>query len=193
MGYGDTAILADLNLSVPGGQKIAVTGANGSGKSTLIRTITGALEPLAGRIVTSSAAQIGYLSQEQDVLQPEQTALETVQNVCKMNQTEARSFLHYFLFSGDDPLRQVATLSYGERARLMLARLVAGGANVLVMDEPLNHLDLISREQFEQAIMNFNGTVLMVMHDRAFMERFADAIWQVADGEVTVGHRAAFR
>ena len=90
------------------------------------------------------------------------------------------------MFAGDDALRPVGELSYVERTRLMLARLVIRGANVLVLDEPLNHLDLESRDKFEQALANFSGTVLAVVHDRYFIDRFADAVWTVANGEVDV-------
>ena len=96
-----------------------------------------------------------------------------------MNETEARSFLHYFLFTGDQPLTPNHLLSYGERARLMLALLVAQGCNFLILDEPINHLDIPSRTQFEKALTNFEGTVLAVVHDRYFIQGFASRIWAV--------------
>ena len=102
-----------------------------------------------------------------------------VQRVSSFNQTEARNFLHYFLFSGDDPLRPSGDLSFGERARLQLALLVSRGCTFLLLDEPLNHLDIPSRARFEQALENFEGTVLAVVHDRYFIERFASDIWLV--------------
>jgi ATP-binding cassette subfamily F protein 3 len=92
--------------------------------------------------------------------------------------------LHYFLFSGDDPLRPIGQLSYGERARLSLARLVAQGCNFLLLDEPINHLDIPSRSQFEQALTQFEGTVLAVVHDRYFIEQLATDLWQVAEGKI---------
>jgi ATP-binding cassette subfamily F protein 3 len=93
--------------------------------------------------------------------------------------------LHFFLFAGDDVFRPIAQLSYGERSRLMLALLVARGANLLVMDEPLNHLDLPSREQFEQAMTAYSGSVLAVVHDRYFVECFATTVWHIEDGALT--------
>ena len=105
-----------------------------------------------------------------------------------MSETDARSFLHFFLFGGDDALRSNALLSYGERARLMLALLVARGCNLLILDEPLNHLDLISREQFEQALQNYPGALLVVSHDRWFMEHVATQIWHIKDGALRVDY-----
>ena len=92
--------------------------------------------------------------------------------------------LHYFLFSGDDPLRPIGQLSYGERSRLMLARLVAQGCNFLLLDEPINHLDIPSRERFEQALSGFEGTVLAVVHDRYFIQRFATELWVLENGGI---------
>jgi ATP-binding cassette subfamily F protein 3 len=99
--------------------------------------------------------------------------------VAPMGETEARSFLHYFLFKGDDVFVPVGSLSLGERARLALAKLVAAGCNLLLLDEPINHLDIPSRERFEQGLAAFEGTVLAVVHDRYFIERFATGLWSV--------------
>ena len=99
-----------------------------------------------------------------------------------MGESDARSFLHYFLFSGDDVFVPVGSLSYGERARLALAKLVAGGCNLLLLDEPINHLDIPSREQFEQGLAAFEGTVLVVVHDRYFIQRFATGLWSLEGG-----------
>jgi ATP-binding cassette subfamily F protein 3 len=104
-------------------------------------------------------------------------AVETIQSVANFNHTETRNFLHYYLFSGDDVLRSIAHLSYGERSRLMLAKLVATGCNFLLLDEPINHLDIPSRERFEQALIAFQGTILAVIHDRYFIQRFAKELW----------------
>ena len=96
-----------------------------------------------------------------------------------MSETEAPSFLHFFLFSGDEPLQPIAELSFGERARLSLALLVARGSTVLLLDEPLNHLDLDSRERFETALHGFSGAVVVASHDRYFVERFASTVWEL--------------
>jgi len=178
------ALLTDVNLHVQAGQRIAFTGPNGSGKTTLLRTITGGLTPLKGRAALGSTVKLGYMSQEQEVLEPQKNAVEMIQSVSSFNQTETRNFLHYYLFSGDDPLRPMGQLSYGERSRLMLARLVAQGCNFLLLDEPINHLDIPSREQFEQALTSFDGTVLAVVHDRYFIQRFAQELWVLQNGSI---------
>jgi ATP-binding cassette subfamily F protein 3 len=185
VGYpGYKPLLTNLNLQVQAKQRIAFTGSNGSGKTTLLRTIAGKLSPVAGRAALGSTVKLGYMSQEQETLNPEKNAVETIQQVAPFNQTEIRNFLHYYLFSGDDPLRPIENLSYGERSRLMLAKLVAQGCNFLLLDEPINHLDIPSREMFEQALTSFEGTVLAVVHDRYFIQRFANELWIVQDGTV---------
>ncbi|MCB9420666.1 MAG: ABC-F family ATP-binding cassette domain-containing protein [Ardenticatenaceae bacterium] len=181
IGYSpDAPLLRELNLQVQSGQRVLLTGMNGTGKSTLLRTIVGEIRPLTGHYHLGSSVKLGYMAQEQELLDPASTALEIIRQTAPLNQTDARSFLHYFLFSGDDPLRPIGQLSYGERARLSLALLVAQGCNFLLLDEPINHLDIPSRSQFEQALTQFEGTVLAVVHDRYFIERFATDVWQVA-------------
>jgi ATP-binding cassette subfamily F protein 3 len=185
VGYpGFAPLLSNLNLQVQAWQRIAFTGSNGSGKTTLLRTITGQLEPLQGRCKLGATVRLGYMAQEQETLDPQKNALEEIQAVSSFNQTEARNFLHYYLFNGDDPLRPIDQLSYGERSRLMLARLVAQGCNFLLLDEPINHLDIPSRELFEQALKSFKGTVLAVVHDRYFIRRFASEVWLLDQGKI---------
>jgi ATP-binding cassette, subfamily F, member 3 len=185
VGYaGHPPLLTDLNQLVQAGQRVVLTGPNGAGKSTLLRTIAGELRPLAGHVRLGSSVKLGYMSQEQEGLTPGLTALETIQRAAPLNETDARAFLHYFLFTGDDPLRPIEQLSFGERSRLALARLVAQGCNFLLLDEPINHLDIPSRTRFEQALGQFEGTVLAVVHDRYFIERFAEMVWVVADGRL---------
>jgi ATPase subunit of ABC transporter with duplicated ATPase domains len=176
--------LSSIDLRVQAGQRIAFTGSNGSGKTTLLRTIAGQLAPLHGLSRLGSTVRLGYMSQEQENLDTEKNAVDTIQEVAPFNQTETRNFLHYYLFKGDDPLRPIGQLSYGERSRLMLARLVAHGCNFLLLDEPINHLDIPSREQFEQALTAFEGTILAVVHDRYFIQRFATEMWLIEDGGI---------
>lgn len=183
VGY-TTPLLHNLNLDIQAGQRVIITGANGAGKTTLLRTIAGELPPLAGKVRLGSSVRLGYLSQEQETLEPASTPLATIQGMAAMNETEARSFLHYFLFTGDDSLRRIEQLSYGERSRLMLAMLVAQGCNFLLLDEPINHLDIPSRTQFEQSLRQFEGTILAVVHDRYFITRFATDLWLVREGGV---------
>ncbi|MBI3176320.1 MAG: ABC-F family ATP-binding cassette domain-containing protein [Chloroflexi bacterium] len=177
-------LLTGLNLHIRAGQRIALTGPNGSGKTTLIRTIAGRLSPLGGTLKLGQTVRLGYMAQEQELLDPSLNAMQTVQKIAPFNETEARHFLHFFLFSGDDPLRPTRDLSFGERARLQLGLLVAQGCTFLILDEPINHLDIPSRARFEQALTQFNGTILAVVHDRYFIEQFASEVWTVKDGSI---------
>jgi ATP-binding cassette, subfamily F, member 3 len=184
VGYAPgSPLLKELNLQVRAGQRIILTGPNGSGKTTLLRTIAGLLPPLAGQVRLGPSFRLGYMAQDQGSLDPQQTALETVASLFP-NETEARTFLAKFLFTGDEPLKPINLLSYGQRARLILAKLTAEGCSCLLLDEPINHLDIPSRGQFEQALAGFNGAVLAVVHDRYFIQRFADEIWWVEAGGV---------
>ncbi len=175
-------LLSGLDLNIRHGDRIALVGDNGTGKTTLIRTITGRLEPLAGNLRLGPSVRIGFMAQEQELLDPALSALGSIQKVAPFNETEARHFLHFFLFSGDEPLRPAADLSFGERARLQLALLVAQGSTFLILDEPLNHLDIPSRARFELALSRFKGAVLVVVHDRYFIEQFASSVWTIKEG-----------
>jgi ATP-binding cassette, subfamily F, member 3 len=179
VGYGERVLLHEVSLSIRQGERIALIGENGTGKSTLIKTIVGQVPSLEGEVRLGANVRVGYSAQEQDTLDPNSTPVESLRAVAVMTETEARSFLHFFLFTGDQPLTRNDRLSYGERARLMLALLVAQGCNFLILDEPINHLDIPSRTQFEKALTNFEGTVLAVVHDRYFIQGFASRIWGV--------------
>jgi ATP-binding cassette, subfamily F, member 3 len=176
-------LLEDVNLEMRAGRRIILTGPNGSGKTTLLRTIVGQIPPLAGKVRLGASVHLGYLTQDQSGLDPALNAVETVA-ASFPTETEARSFLHRFLFSGDEPLKPVNLLSYGQRTRLMLAKLVVEGCNVLLLDEPVNHLDIPSRTQFEDALRQFEGAVLAVVHDRFFINRFAEEIWWTENGKI---------
>jgi ATP-binding cassette, subfamily F, member 3 len=182
----DSPLLENLNLHVRAGERIGLIGQNGAGKTTLIRSIAGKLPPLAGSLRLGTTVKVGYMAQEQELLNPKLNPLQTIQSVAAMNETEARNFLHYFLFKGDAALRPAADLSFGERARLQLALLIAQGCTFLLLDEPINHLDIPSRARFEEALANFRGTILAVVHDRYFIERFASEVWMVKDGGIKI-------
>jgi ATP-binding cassette subfamily F protein 3 len=185
IGYqGFPPLIQDLNFTISHGERIVLTGPNGGGKTTLLKTIAGKLEPLAGKVHLGTSVQLGYMAQEQETLPADQNSLQLIQQIAPFSETEVRSFLHYFLFSGDESLRSVSNLSYGERSRLSLAVLVAQGSNLLLLDEPINHLDIPSRERFEQSLAVFDGTVLAVIHDRYFIERFATQVWFLENGQI---------
>jgi ATP-binding cassette subfamily F protein 3 len=185
MGFGKRVFFSNINLTLTHGQRIALIGPNGMGKTTLLRLITGELAPLSGRIHVGAGVKMGYVSQEQELLDPALTPYNTIRAEAEnMDQTDIRRFLHFFLFAGDEVFVKVGDLSFGERARLMLARLVAQGCNFLLLDEPINHLDIPSRERFEQALLQFPGTVLAVVHDRTFIDHVATGVWELRDSGV---------
>jgi len=182
VGYpNQNPLIKGLKMYIQSGARIVLIGPNGSGKTTLLRTIVGHLEPISGKIYLGTNIRIGYMAQEQEWLSDNLNALETIQSHTPINETDARSFLHYFLFSGDDVLLPLKKLSFGERSRLELAILIVKGCDFLLLDEPINHLDIPSRSRFEQALSQFNGTVLAVVHDRYFIKRFASELWILDD------------
>ena len=184
-GYDGRPLFGDVNQVLRAGERVALVGPNGEGKTSLLRVINGQLEPLAGRVRLGANVRLGTYAQEQETLDPGSTPFDTIRRVAAMSETDVRSFLHYFLFAGDEVFLAVGDLSYGERARLVLARLVATGCNCLLLDEPINHLDIPSRAMFEQAMAAFEGTVLAVVHDRFFIRHFATRVWSLAGGTLT--------
>ena len=185
IGYAGEPIVRDINAVLRYGQRCVFSGPNGCGKSTLLRTIAGELALVSGICRTGAGVKTGYMTQEQEEFKAGSNALFTFQRASGYAETEARTYLHKFLFSGDAVFTPVEALSYGQRARLSLACLVVQGCNLLLLDEPLNHLDIPSRSQFEQALMEFEGTVLTVTHDRYFIKRYATHIWYIENGGMT--------
>jgi ATP-binding cassette subfamily F protein 3 len=186
---GGPWLLHEVDLLAQHGERIALVGPNGAGKSTLFRLIVGDLHPLAGSLHLGAGIRPGYMPQQQASLPTDATPLSLIRAAHPMSETEARTLLHQFVFAADDVFKRVGALSYGERARLLLARLVVRGVNLLLLDEPLNHLDLPSREAFEAALDAFPGTVIAAAHDRAFVERFATSLWALRGGAVRVTPR----
>ena len=181
---GDRWLFRDVSLTLRHGERIALLGPNGTGKSTLIRIMLNELMPSEGNVRPGANIRFGYQPQTQDSLIPTDTALSTIRKATSMTETDARNLLHFFLFAGDDVFVPVEGLSYGQRARLLLARIVVQGANALILDEPLNHLDIPARERFEAALDQFPGAVLVTGHDRAFIDRYATGIWSLENGTV---------
>jgi ATP-binding cassette subfamily F protein 3 len=187
VGYETLTLLENVNLYLKKGERAVIIGENGCGKTTLMRTIIGQLPPLAGAVTLGAGTVPGYLPQEQDTLPDGENPLEVVRHATGWNDTQARNYLHRYLFAGDDVFTPVASLSYGERARLILAALAAQGCNLLLLDEPVNHMDIPSRERFEASLLEFTGTVLAITHDRYFIQQIATSIWAVEDWTI---HRA---
>jgi len=185
MAFDGSPLFRDVTLTLMHGQRIALIGPNGEGKTTLLRIIAGELTATSGEVRIGAGVNLGYLTQEQEILNPDSTPYDTIQAAVEnVSQTEIRNFLHFFLFSGDDVFIKISALSFGERTRLMLALLVAQGCNFLLLDEPVNHLDIPSRERFEYALSQFPGTVLAVVHDRTFIRQVATGIWELREGQI---------
>ncbi len=184
--FNHQPLFSGVNLTLTHGQRIALLGPNGAGKTTLLRIIAGELAPSAGHVHLGAGVKTGYMAQEQEILDPETTPYDTIRTVAPgMDQTQARTFLHRFLFAGDEVFVKIRHLSFGQRSRLMLAHLGAQGCNLLLLDEPINHLDIPSRESFEEALIQFPGSLLAIVHDRAFIRRVATGIWEMRMGRVT--------
>jgi ATP-binding cassette subfamily F protein 3 len=189
-GYGHNAIVKDFSRSVLAGQRIGILGANGQGKSTLVKTIAKALAPLGGHATEGKGLVIGYLAQQElDVLSLDDGPLMHMVRLARdvgpaAREQELRDFLGRFRFVGEMVQQAVGSLSGGEKARLVLAMLVWQRPNLLLMDEPTNHLDLTTREALSMALNEFEGTVMLVSHDRALLRETCDEFWLVAKGQV---------
>lgn len=170
-------LFQNVSLHLQRGEMVALVGPNGIGKSTLLKAIVGQLQPAAGMIDFGSHVKLGYYDQEHNVLNPSNTVLEEVWNAYPhMEEVRIRTVLGNFLFSGEDVLKKVSALSGGEKARVSLSKLMLAQANLLILDEPTNHLDLFSREVLEAALIDYEGTVLFISHDRYFLNKMAERI-----------------
>jgi ATP-binding cassette subfamily F protein 3 len=181
---GRKLLLDDAELWLERGEHISLVGPNGAGKTTLIEALTGRREIERGKLRTGHNVRLGFLSQHGDELPAGRTVLEAAQAATRLTPNKARNLLGRFLFSGEDAEKPLDELSGGERRRLSLAILVASGANVLVLDEPTNHLDLESREALEQALRGFEGSVLLVSHDRALLDAVGTRTVAFEDGSL---------
>ena len=180
---GGVPLFSDLSFAVRRGEHILFLGDNGCGKSTLLRLLVGQLTGTQGRIDYGYHVEIGYYDQENRRLTEDATVLEELSiTYPSMTNTELRSALARFLFTGEDVLKRVGDLSGGERARLTLCKLILRSVNLLVLDEPTNHLDIASREALEEALEDFEGTILAVSHDRYFIDRVATRIIELSPG-----------
>ena len=181
--FGDRTLFSGVDLKVEGGERIAILGDNGTGKSTFIKCLLGE-EDCAGKIQFGPTVKWGYLPQIIHFSHPERTLYDTMLYEKNCTPQVARDRLGAFLFQGEDVFKTVGTLSGGEQSRLRLCMLMDEKINLLILDEPTNHLDIASREWVEAAIEEFEGVLLFVSHDRYFIEKFAERIWLLEDGNI---------
>ena len=181
----ERCILNNVNFLIRHGERVGLIGANGAGKSVLLRLILGKEQPTTGEIKIGPSVKVGYYAQEHETLDFNQTLLDAVRLAGNMSESNAVSFLIRYLFSYQQATQRIGSLSGGERSRLQLALLVLSSANFLLLDEPTNNLDIASAEVLENALYDFNGTVLVISHDRYFLDRTVKRIFALEDGRIT--------
>jgi ATP-binding cassette subfamily F protein 3 len=186
MGFGDDLLFLDLDLLIRHGERVGLVGPNGAGKSVLFRLIRQEMAPLSGEIKIGPSTQIGYYAQEHQTLRPwwNRTPLELVRDLVPKNEGDAVSLLLKFLFSYEQVRQPVHTLSGGERSRLQLIALMLQHPNLLLLDEPTNNLDIPSMEVLEQALDDFEGAILVISHDRYFLDQVVDRIIELDNGSL---------
>jgi len=183
--FGDLTLFEALTFDVLKGERVGITGPNGTGKSTLLRLALAQIEPSAGSIRIGKSLRVGYLDQHGEVLDPAKTVLEEASSSASgLSSEQVRNRLGAFLFTGDDVFKKCADLSGGQRNRLMLCKLVLAESSVLIMDEPTNHLDIASREMLESAMADYTGTMIVVSHDRYFLDRVVDKLMVIGSDEL---------
>lgn len=186
LGYGSKVVFSNANIEVRRGEKVALVGRNGEGKTTLMRAIMGELEPMEGSSRTGYNVNIGYYAQNQeDILDKEDTVFGTLDRIAVGDiRLKLRDILAAFLFKGEDIDKKVAVLSGGERARLAMAKLMLKPYNLLALDEPTNHMDTRSKDILKQALKAYDGTIIIVSHDRDFLDGLVDKLYEFRDGHV---------
>jgi ATP-binding cassette subfamily F protein 3 len=173
-------------FTVNAGERIAIVGPNGSGKTTILKALLGELRPLAGRVKTGPRVAMRYYDQHLADLDPSKTVLTELQDAFGLPEETLRTFLGRLLFHGDDAFKTIRSLSGGEKSRVALAKLMLDDAGLLLLDEPTNHLDIPAQEMLEDALQDFEGTIVFVSHDRYFIDAIATRLWVVEDGVVTM-------
>ncbi len=180
IGYPGKVLFTAGNIELRRLQCTALIGPNGAGKTTFLKTILEKISPVAGEVEMGASLKVGYFAQAHEDLQSERTLVQEIDSVApEMLVAEIRDYLARFLFSGEDVFKQVAVLSGGERGRLALAKLALGGANLLLLDEPTNHLDIPSQEILQEVLDEYQGTILLVSHDRYLIDALATQIWEI--------------
>ena len=183
--FAHRTVLADINFLIRHGERVGLIGANGAGKSVLLRLILDREQATRGEIKIGPSVKVGYYAQEHDTLDFNQTLIDAVRLAGNMSESNAVSLLIRYLFSYQQATQKIGSLSGGERSRLQLALLVLSGANFLLLDEPTNNLDIASAEVLENALNDFNGTVLVISHDRYFLDRTVSRIYALEEGTIT--------
>lgn len=183
--YGERTILSNIDLSIRRSEGVALVGPNGAGKTSLLKIITGQLQPEQGTVRLGAKVKIGYFSQHHENLTLSNRVLDEVMLEFGFTENVSRKYLAVFLFQGDDVYKYINELSGGERARLVMLKLLLSNANFLILDEPTNHLDIPSKEAFENALRNYTGTFLVVSHDRYFLDRVVDRVLDLDSGKIT--------
>ena len=186
VGYPQKVVFKNAEIEIRRGEKVALVGRNGEGKTTLMRVIMGQLAPISGEAKVGHNVNVGYFAQNQeDILDKNETVLSTLENIASGDiRTKLRDILAAFLFKGEDIDKKVAILSGGERARLGMAKLMLQPYNLLALDEPTNHMDIKSKDVLKQALKNFDGTLVVVSHDRDFLDGLVDKLYEFRDGKV---------
>lgn len=185
--FGENKLFTNVNFLIKRKERVFLLGANGCGKTTLFKILTGEYNSDFGNINIGANVEIGYYSQTQDTLSPEKTMFDEIRDeFTDLSNTEIRNALAGFLFKADDVFKEINTLSGGEKARLMLLKLMLKKANFLLLDEPTNHLDIKSREMLEDALKDFEGTIFAISHDRYFINKLANRIFKMDNGEVII-------
>lgn len=186
--FGDQAVFNNLNLSFTRGDKVAIVGVNGAGKSTLVKILAGLDTPDQGSIRLGYNVKVSYFGQHQAKdLSPQMTVLQTMEQIeVEHTTTKIRSLLGAFLFSGDEVDKKVMVLSGGEKSRLALAKMIATPANLLIMDEPTNHLDIFSQEVLQEALNQYDGSILVVSHNRSFLDAFVNKVLEIKNGAASI-------
>lgn len=183
--YGDHEVVRGITIKVQRGDRIGLLGPNGCGKTTLLNIIANSISPDSGQVKIGKSVKYAFLPQVINFDKPEMTMLETVRYAMEWSEDTARNRLAAFHFTGEEVFKKVKDLSGGEKSRLKLFLLMQHEINLLILDEPTNHLDIASREWIERAVESFGGTLLFVSHDRYFINKFANRIWEMKDGLIT--------
>ena len=183
--YGDKQVFKQANMSIARGEKVAFVGRNGEGKSTMIKAILGEIE-VEGKCQLGHNVKVGYFAQNQAaMLDPNLTIFQTVDEVAKGEiRTQIKNILGRFMFKGDDIDKKVSVLSGGEKTRLAMVKLLLEPVNLLILDEPTNHLDLKSKDVLKEALLSFDGTLILVSHDRDFLGGLAKKVFEFKEQRV---------